>query len=86
LTVRQYSGPALDMGDDEIVTHRHHFLAGEKWISVGKLNLYPETHYEGTIHNLHILCSPDDDTDAPDTEHSYTLANGRVVHNFFNTA
>lgn len=39
-------------------------------------------NWKGNILNLHIETSdPDDDGTAPDTEHSYTLANGFVVHN-----
>jgi hypothetical protein len=81
VTCRDYDGPALDMGNDELVTPEHLFLHEGKWVRVDSLGLYPVVHYKGTIHNLHIETETDDDGTQPDTGHSYTLANGHVAHN-----
>jgi hypothetical protein len=45
------------------------------------LDKFPMVQYEGTIHNIHVETEADDDGTEPDTEHSYTLSNGLVVHN-----
>lgn len=81
VTTKPYSGPALDIGGGEIVTPRHEFLVHGKWQHAGELG-YHQVEYSGTIHNIHVLTAPDDDTTAADTEHSYTLANGVRAHNF----
>jgi hypothetical protein len=63
------------MGNDEIVTPRHEFLIDRAWRHVGDLARYTWVWYTGTIHNLHLRTEDMD-------EHSYTLANGCIVHNF----
>ena len=85
VTDRPFSGEGLDMGDDEWVTMTHHFQHEGSWVPVGEFSTWPQKHYEGTIHNLHVETDAGDDVNAPDTEHSYTLANGKVVHNYLPT-
>jgi hypothetical protein len=80
VTSRNYDGEALDMGNAETVTPRHEFLTENGWKHVGELGRYPWIWYTGTIHNLHLKTQ--DDPAALLTEHSYTLANGIVAHNF----
>jgi hypothetical protein len=46
-----------------------------------ELKKFPAVHYAGTIHNMYIETDEEDDGSQPDTEHSYTLSNGLVVHN-----
>ena len=79
VTTAPWKGPMLDMGDGELSTYRHHVLNEDKWVSMVTLHRFPTVEYEGTIHNLHITV--EDDGSQPDTEHSYTLANGLKVHN-----
>jgi PA14 domain/Putative phage tail protein len=87
VTTRDWTGSMLAMGSEELSTTTHHvigdeFFALDKWTPMHECGLgFPTVHYEGTIHNLHVVCAADDDGTAPDTEHSYTLANGLVVHN-----
>ncbi len=79
-TCTPYKGLMHCMCDPEYVTPGHLILRQGVWVRAREL--YPDTiPYEGTIHNLHVECAPEDDGSAPDTEHSYTLANGAVVHN-----
>jgi hypothetical protein len=85
VTARPFSGEGLDMGDDEFVTKTHHFLHEGAWVPVGQFSTWPTKHYDGIISNLHIEAEDGDDVNAPDTEHSYTLANGDVAHNFLPT-
>jgi hypothetical protein len=80
VTHLNYEGPMLDMGDGELVTPGHLFLKDGVWMKACEAHPeYPVVHYKGTIHNLQIRAN--DDGKAADTEHSYTLANGNVVHN-----
>jgi hypothetical protein len=81
ITRRPYKGRALDMGNDEIVTPEHLFLDGDLWVPVLSLNKYSEVYYTGEIWNAHLQTEIDDDGTRPETEHSYVLANGEVVHN-----
>lgn len=56
-------------------TPTHQMWDGTAWIDAQEI--YPERiAYDGWMHNLHI------DTESED-EHSYTLANGQIVHNFY---
>jgi hypothetical protein len=82
VTCLDYEGPMLDMGGGELVTPTHLFLSGNKWLPVEELNLFERTHYKGTIHNAHLETEKGDEGHAPDTEHSYTLSNGHLAHNF----
>jgi hypothetical protein len=79
--VRDYDGPALDMGDGEIVTPEHLVLHDGQWVRVDSLGWFLETQYKGTIHNLHIDADASDDQMSPTTEHSYILSNGLIAHN-----
>jgi hypothetical protein len=81
VTSLKWDGLMLDMGDGELSTTTHHVKDNGAWKPMQDLDRFPVVHYKGTIHNLHITCDPDDDGTALDTEHSYTLANGLVVHN-----
>lgn len=72
----------LDMGSDELVTLRHFMLNKSKWKRAWDCIDAPSHTVWSIVHNLEI------ETDEPETnhffastEHSYTLANGRVVHN-----
>jgi hypothetical protein len=71
----------LDMGHEELSTTTHLTLAESRWVTMESLGMFPTVRYDGTIHNIHIDTDADDDGSQPDTEHSYTLANGLVVHN-----
>lgn len=83
VTSRQYIGPMLDMGDDELSTPTHlTLLPNEQWKPMAKAHPeFPIVQYEGTIHNVLLCAAADDDGSQRDTERSYTLANGLVVHN-----
>jgi hypothetical protein len=88
VSTRDWVSMMMDMGDGELTTMRHHFLDVNDPASPWKraMDLHPEfplVPYKGTIHNLHI--DGDDDAKSADTEHSYTLANGHVVHNILPT-
>jgi hypothetical protein len=54
-------------------TSTHQMWDGTAWVDAQRLYL-SSVEYSGTIHNLHI------DTQV-EAEHSYTLANGQIVHN-----
>jgi hypothetical protein len=80
----EYAGVMLEMPNSELVTPGHRFLFEGKWIRADELQLFPTTvDYDGLIHNLSIEGS--DDGSQADTERSYTLANGHVVHNIMPT-
>jgi hypothetical protein len=81
LTVRHYKGLMCDMGEGELSTLGHRTLLEGDWHRM-EARHDPQVEFDGSIHNVHVRCNPNDDGSAPDTEHSYTLANGRVVHNF----
>jgi Putative phage tail protein/Hint domain len=79
---RSYSGPALNMGGDELVTPEHLFQAESVWARVDELHPeFPVGHYEGEIWNVEVETEDGDNGSRPDTEHSYTLARGDVAHN-----
>ena len=80
VTTREWDGPMLDMGDEELSTLTH-LVRQDAWKHMDKCFEFPQVAYKGTIHNLHIDCDVDDDGSALDTEHSYTLSNGLTVHN-----
>jgi hypothetical protein len=82
VTSKDYTGPMLNMGNEELSTLTHWVLE-ENWKPMEQLNRFPSVEYSGTIHNLHVYSDPKDDGMGLDTEHSYTLANGLIVHNFF---
>lgn len=73
----------LDMeGKGELVTLGHLFKTDGGWKTAEALGLFPSAGlYTGLVANLCIEADEDDDGSALDTEHSYTLANGQVVHN-----
>lgn len=72
-----YKGKMCVIPGVGLVTPTHQFWDGTAWVDAQVL--YPEmVDYEGTIHNLHIDATCED-------EHSYTLANGQIVHNIFTT-
>ena len=82
VSTRKWNNIMLNMGDGELVTLTHLFLSDGGWIPACKAHpAYPMAEYEGTIHNIEVVCDETDDGTSPDTEHSYTLANGNVVHN-----
>jgi hypothetical protein len=82
VTAREWEEDMLDMGHEELSTPGHRVLHMEDWMRIADCGFgFPEVAYKGTIHNLHIQCDEDDNGLQPDTEHSYTLANGLVVHN-----
>ena len=72
--------PMLNMGDDELVTLGHLFKH-DGWTPAKDMGFGEELPYTGLIANLCIETEEDDDGSGLDTEHSYTLANGHVVHN-----
>lgn len=80
VTTRSWSGAMLDMGADELSTLGH-LVKNGTWKRMAELGRFSVVRYEGTIHNLHVHCDWEDDGSELDTEHSYTLANGLVVHN-----
>jgi hypothetical protein len=71
----------LDMGNGELSTLTHLTLTDTGWVKMGALNKFPTVEYVGTYHTLYLETDEDDDGTQADTEHSYTLANGLVVHN-----
>ena len=78
----KFAGEMLDMGDDELVTKGHDFQTPDAWVRADALGIFPTVvPYEGLIANLCIETDEDDDGSRLDTEHSYTLANGHLVHN-----
>ena len=88
VTSRDWHSMMMDMGDGELTTQRHSFLdindPAKPWKRA--MDLHPEfplVPYHGTVHNVHVEC--EDDGTSANTEHSYTLANGSVVHNFLPT-
>ncbi len=87
VTTKDWHEEMMDMGNGEYTTPGHHFLdesdAAKPWKPVKEFMQFPRVAYHGTIHNVHVDC--DDDGSAADTEHSFTLANGCVVHNFLPT-
>ena len=85
VTSHEFSGEGLDMGNDEFVTRGHHFRHNDEWMHAYEMGIFAPKQYEGVIANLWIEAEPDDDGSGLDTEHSYTLANGYVVHNIMAT-
>src|SRR5579862_9096526 len=78
---QQTDRPMLDMGNSELVTLGHLFKS-ERWTPASELGIFAASaDYTGFIANLCIDAEADDDGSALDTEHSYTLANGHIVHN-----
>jgi len=58
-------------------TPTHQMWNGSTWVDARSiLNYSRVVDYEGAIHNLHIDARNEE-------EHSYTLANGQIVHNLF---
>jgi hypothetical protein len=80
VTSTYWHGLLLDMGDEELSTITHLVQEGT-WKPMKDLKRFPTVAYEGTVHTIVIECDPSDDGTALDTEHSYTLANGLIVHN-----
>jgi hypothetical protein len=75
VSATRYCGSMQIVPEVGLSTPNHQMWDGSAWVNASVL--YPtEIPYEGTIHNLHIDTETDD-------EHSYTLANGQVVHNLF---
>lgn len=85
ITERSYGGEALDMGREAVVTPGHLILHGGAWVRADSLNRFPKILYCGPIMNLHVDADENDDGTKPDTEHSYTLESGLVVHNIITT-
>jgi hypothetical protein len=78
---QQTDRPMLDMGNGELVTLGHLFKT-ERWTPATELGIFAASaDYTGFVANLCIEAEADDDGSAADTEHSYTLANGFIVHN-----
>lgn len=78
----QTNRPMLEMGNGELVTLGHLFKTDGGWKTAEALDIFPSAGlYTGLVANLCIEADEDDDGSALDTEHSYTLANGHVVHN-----
>jgi hypothetical protein len=78
---QQTDRPILDMGNDELVTLGHLFKS-ERWTPANELGRFAASaSYTGLVANLCIEAEDDDDGSALITEHSYTLANGYIVHN-----
>lgn len=87
ITTRDWDGPLLDMGGGEFSTPTHHVIGKgnarmSHWTPMEDCGYgFPLVQYKGTIHNVRVKADPDDDGTQPDTERSYTLENGLVVHN-----
>lgn len=77
---REYSGPMQQM-EEGLVTPGHLILDSSVWIHAKEI-WEKVVEYTGVIMNIFLRCDRDDDWRSPRTEHSYTLANGRVAHNF----
>ena len=80
-----WADPLLDMGNGERVTYRHSVLDGQHWEKA--CNLFGGSQpYSGKVWNLlTAVDEPEEISYNPITEHSYTLANGCVVHNGVST-
>lgn len=81
ITAIPFSGEALRMPCGGLVTKDHLFRDGAHWVTAEGLGLFTPVPYDGTIHNLHVETTPDDDAGSLDTEHSFTLASGLTAHN-----
>lgn len=81
LITRPYAGLLQQMPTEDGVTPRHKVLRDNLWVEAG--TVFPMTiEYAGIVHNLAVEADPDDDGTRADTEHSFTLSNGEIVHNF----
>lgn len=76
----QYSGPMYDLPAGGLVKPQHHILVNGKGVRADK-HLTFGRNFEGYVYNLVIETDPTDKGLAADTEHSYTLDDGTVVHN-----
>jgi hypothetical protein len=85
LLIHDWTSPMLDMGDGELITYKHSVLDGHTW-ERGCTLFGGSQLYCGQVWNLETdVDEPDEIGQSPYTEHSYTLANGHVVHNGFST-
>ena len=73
-----YHGPMCQVGAAGRSTPTHLMWDGAKWVQAQDL-YFDRVDYTGWMFNLHIDARSDE-------EHSYTLANGQVVHNIFTTS
>jgi hypothetical protein len=81
ILIHDWTDDMLDMGGAELVTYRHCFIEEDNWTAA--CNIYAGSQpYNGRVFNLKVATpEPDEVSASIYTEHSYTLANGRVVHN-----
>ena len=68
-------------GNGELATAGHRILIGDEWVPAGKI-FNSAKMYDGPVYNAHIQTDEQCDLLAPNTEHSYKLANGLFAHNF----
>ena len=74
-----YKGPMQVIPEVGLSTPTHQMWDGSTWVDARSILNYSQVvDYDGTMHNLHIDARNEE-------EHSYTLANGQIVHNIFTT-
>jgi hypothetical protein len=78
----EYSGLMYGMPQGEYVTPGHRVLQKSKSVWLPASDVFQRViSFEGTVWNLEIETEPDDDPLSTETEHSYKLSSGLVVHN-----
>lgn len=74
-----WSGLVHDMGNGEMITSNHPVLVEGKWTAAG--NVFGAWSFSNqTVFNLEVDAT--DDIHGAETEHSFTLSNSLVAHNF----
>lgn len=81
ILVHDWDKPMLSMGDEELITYLHRVKDDQHWLR-GMQVFGGSQPYEGVVMNLEVKTDePEQLCFSPQSEHSYTLANGNVVHN-----
>jgi hypothetical protein len=74
LLEHDFDGEMREMGSGELVTEGHRIRFGRKWVPAA--DLYPvRVPFKGKVFNIGLR-------PGPEKGHCYTLANGRIAHNF----
>lgn len=81
ITIKAHKGLVIDMGNGELVTTGHLFKLDSDWIRADSFFSQTPQFMEAQVWNAEIDADLNDDGTGLDTEHSYTLSNGKVAHN-----
>ncbi|MHB8485498.1 MAG: hypothetical protein ACYDCM_07195 [Candidatus Acidiferrales bacterium] len=76
-----WSGLVHDMGNGQLITSNHPVLDRGEWKAAEHI-FGGWSSSSQTVFNLEVQTESDDDVRSPDSEHSFTLSNGLVAHNF----